>query len=35
MSKMAGYFSNFLTNRALFSDQFSLAANNLVEMAKL
>ena len=30
---MAGYFSNFLTNRALFSDQFSLAANNLVEMA--
>jgi len=35
MSKMAGYFSNFLTNRALFSDQFSLAANNLVEMAKV
>jgi uncharacterized protein Yka (UPF0111/DUF47 family) len=33
MNKMTGYFSNFLTNRALFSDQFSLAANNLVEMA--
>ena len=33
MNQMTGYFSNFLTNRALFSDQFSLAANNLVDMA--
>ncbi len=33
MSKMTGYFSNFLSNRALFSDQFVLAANNLVDMA--
>ena len=33
MSKMTGYFSNFLTNKALFSDQFRLAANNLVDMA--
>jgi len=32
---MTGYFSNFLTNRALFSDQFSLAANNLVDMAAM
>jgi predicted phosphate transport protein (TIGR00153 family) len=35
MNKVTGYFSNFLTNRALFSDQFSLAANNLVDMAKV
>ena len=33
MNKMTGYFGNFLTNRALFSDQFILAANNLVDMA--
>jgi predicted phosphate transport protein (TIGR00153 family) len=33
MNRMTGYFGNFLTNRALFSDQFSLAANNLVDMA--
>jgi predicted phosphate transport protein (TIGR00153 family) len=33
MNKMTGYFSNFLTNKALFSDQFTLAANNLVDMA--
>jgi predicted phosphate transport protein (TIGR00153 family) len=30
---MTGYFSNFLTNRTFFSDQFSLAADNLVDMA--
>jgi predicted phosphate transport protein (TIGR00153 family) len=33
MNKVTGYFGNFLTNRTLFSDQFSLAANNLVDMA--
>jgi hypothetical protein len=32
---MTGYFSNFLTNRTLFSDQFNLAANNLVDMATM
>jgi uncharacterized protein Yka (UPF0111/DUF47 family) len=32
---MTGYFSNFLTNRALFSEQFNLAANNLVDMAAM
>ena len=33
MSTMTGYFGNFLTNRALFSNQFALVANNLVDMA--
>src|SRR5580692_7971867 len=35
MSKMTGYFGNFFTNRVLFSDQFSLAATNLVDMANV
>lgn len=32
---MGNMLTNFLTNRALFFDQFDLAANNLVEMARL
>ena len=32
---MGNILSDFLTNRALFFDQFDLAANNLVEMARL
>jgi len=32
---MANILSNFFTNRALFFDQFDLAANNVVEMARL
>jgi predicted phosphate transport protein (TIGR00153 family) len=35
MNRMSGYFSNFLTNRELFSNQFGLAANNLVDMAAM
>jgi len=32
---MGNMLTNFLTNRALFFDQFDLAANNVVEMARL
>jgi len=32
---MGNMLSNFLTNRVLFFDQFDLAANNVVEMARL
>jgi len=35
MNLKTAYFSNFLTKRALFSDQFVLAANNLVDMASV
>jgi predicted phosphate transport protein (TIGR00153 family) len=30
---MTGYFTNFFTNRELFSEQFNAAARNIVEMA--